>query len=59
MTTLTSPSTKSCQIFRDHLTASEVKLLIEVVKNHGEWYDYRNSILILMLSVRSLFNRCL
>ena len=34
---------------RDHLTAREVKLLIEAVKNKGGWYSFRNSILILML----------
>ncbi len=49
MTTLTAPSTESCNITRDHLTASEVKLLIEAVKNKGGWYSFRNSILILML----------
>ena len=57
MTTLTSPSTKSCQISRDHLTAEEVKLLIEAVKNHGGWYSYRNSILILMLYRHGLRRR--
>ena len=36
-------------ISRDHLTASEVKLLIETVKSRGGWYDYRNSILILII----------
>ena len=49
MTTLTAPSTESCNISRDHLTTSEVQLLIEAVKNRGGWYAYRNSILILML----------
>ncbi len=33
MKTLTAPNPESCNIYRDHLTASEVKLLIEVVKN--------------------------
>ncbi|MGV2831801.1 tyrosine-type recombinase/integrase [Myxosarcina sp. GI1(2024)] len=36
-------------IVRDHLTASEVKLLIEAVKSKGGWYSYRNSILILVI----------
>ena len=36
-------------IVRDHLTASEVKLLIEVVKSKGGWYSYRNSVLILII----------
>ena len=36
-------------ISRDHLTASEVKLLIEAVKSKGGWYSFRNSTLILML----------
>ena len=49
MTTLTTPNTKSCNISRDHLTPTEVKLLIEVVRKKGGWYSYRNSILILML----------
>ncbi|MEM7596041.1 MAG: tyrosine-type recombinase/integrase [Cyanobacteria bacterium P01_A01_bin.83] len=49
MITLVAQSTKSCNISRDHLTASEVKLLIEVVKNQGGWYSFRNSVLILML----------
>ena len=57
MATLTTPSTKSCNIVRDHLTASEVKLLIEVVKNQGGWYSYRNSILILMLYRHGLRRR--
>ena len=49
MTTLAAPSTESCKTFRDHLTASEVKLLIETVKSKGGWYSYRNSILILII----------
>jgi integrase len=49
MTTLTAPTIESCKIVRDHLTATEVKLLIEAVKSQGGWYSYRNSILILML----------
>ncbi len=49
MTSLTAPSTESCNISRNHLTASEVKLLIKAVKNQGGWYSFRNSILILML----------
>jgi integrase len=49
MATLTAPSTESCNIVRDHLTASEVKLLIEAVKSQGGWYSFRNSILILVL----------
>jgi integrase len=49
MTTLTVPNTKSCKTDRDHLTASEVKLLIEVTKSKGGWYDYRNSTLILII----------
>ena len=49
MITLTAPSTESCNISRDHLTASEVKLLIEAVKSKGGWYSYRNSILILII----------
>ena len=36
-------------ISRDHLTASEVKLLVEVVKSKGGWYSYRNSVLILII----------
>lgn len=57
MTTLTAPTTKSCNIVRDHLTASEVKLLIEAVKNKGGWYSIRNSILILMLYRHGLRRR--
>jgi type 1 fimbriae regulatory protein FimB/type 1 fimbriae regulatory protein FimE len=49
MANLTAPSTESCNIVRDHRTASEVKLLIEAVKSKGGWYSFRNSILILML----------
>ena len=49
MTTLAAPSTESCNISRDHLTASEVKLLIEAVKNKGGWYSVRNSLLILVI----------
>ena len=49
MNSLTAPNTESCNISRDHLTASEVKQLIEVVKSQGGWYSYRNSTLILML----------
>ncbi len=49
MTSLTAPSTESCNISRNHLTASEVKLLIKAVKNQGGWYSFRNSILVLML----------
>ena len=49
MTSLTAPSSESCNISRNHLTASEVKLLIKAVKNQGGWYSFRNSILILML----------
>ncbi len=45
------------EIVRDHLTASEVKLLIEAVKNNGGWYSYRNSILILMLYRHGLRRR--
>jgi integrase len=45
----THPSTESCKISRDHLTASEVQRLIEAVKKKGGWYSYRNSILILMI----------
>ncbi|MGK7892400.1 MAG: tyrosine-type recombinase/integrase [Xenococcus sp. (in: cyanobacteria)] len=57
MTTLTPPSTESCNIFRDHLTASEVKLLIEAVKSQGGWYSFRNSVLILMLYRHGLRRR--
>ncbi len=57
MTTLTAPSTESCNISRDHLTASEVKLLIEAVKNKGGWYSFRNSLLILMLYRHGLRRR--
>ncbi len=49
MTPLAAPSTKSCKTSRNHLTASEVKLLIEAVKNQGGWYSFRNTTLILML----------
>jgi type 1 fimbriae regulatory protein FimB/type 1 fimbriae regulatory protein FimE len=49
MATLAAPNTESCNISRDHLTATEVKRLIEAVKNKGGWYSYRNSLLILML----------
>jgi len=49
MPTLTAPSTESCNISRDHLTASEVKFLIEAVKSQDGWYSFRNSVLILML----------
>ena len=49
MTNLTAPNTESCKIVRDHLTASEVKILIEAVKSKGGWYSFRNSILILMI----------
>lgn len=49
MTILTAPSTESCKISRDHLTAREVKLLIEAVKSKGGWYSQRNALLILML----------
>ncbi len=45
----TTPTTKSCNISRDHLTASEVQQLIDAVKKKGGLYAYRNSILILML----------
>ena len=57
MTTLTASSTESCNIFRDHLTASEVKLLIEAVRNKGGWYSFRNSLLILMLYRHGLRRR--
>ncbi len=57
MTTLTAPSTESCKTLRDHLTASEVKLLIETVKNQGGWYSFRNSVLILMLYRHGLRRR--
>lgn len=49
MITLAAPSTESCNIVRDHLTASEVKFLIEAVKSKGGWYSYRNSVLILII----------
>ena len=49
MAIVTAPSTESCNISRDHLTATEVKLLIETVKRKGGWYSFRNSTLILML----------
>ena len=49
MTTLTAPSTETCKTFRNHLTPTEVKLLIETVKSRGGWYSFRNSTLILML----------
>ena len=49
MTPLTDSNTESCNISRDHLTPTEVKLLIEAVKNKGGWYSKRNSLLILML----------
>ncbi len=49
MATLTAPTTKTCNISRDHLTPQEVKRLIEAVKKKGGWYSVRNSILILML----------
>lgn len=49
MTILTAPSTESCKISRDHLTAKEVKLLIEAIKSKGGWYSHRNALLILML----------
>ena len=49
MTTLAAQSTESCNISRDHLTASEVKLLIEAVKSKGGWYSVRNSVLILII----------
>ena len=57
MATLTAPSTESCKISRDHLTASEVKLLIEAVKNHGGWYSYRRTadILILLANSKNTF----
>lgn len=57
MTTLTAPSTESCNIVRDHLTASEVKLLIEAVKSKGGCYCFRNSILLLMLYRHGLRRR--
>ena len=49
MNTLTAPSTKTCNISRDHLTPQEVKLMIQAVKKKGGWYSVRNSVLILML----------
>ena len=48
MTTLTAPSTETCKTFRNHLTPTEVKLLIETVKSRGGWYSFRNSTLILI-----------
>ena len=44
-----TPTTKSCQFTRDHLTPGEVRSLIEAVKKKGGWYAFRNATLILIL----------
>lgn len=44
-------------LVRDHLTASEVKHLIEAVKAQGGWYSKRNGLLILMIYRHGLRRR--
>ncbi|MEM7724869.1 MAG: hypothetical protein AAF208_00690 [Cyanobacteria bacterium P01_A01_bin.45] len=58
MSNLTAPSTESCNVVRrDHLTASEVRLLIEAMKNQDGWYSFRNISLFKFIFLRNIPNR--